>query len=140
MGSVLKGAGNRWLLGQLKVLLNLREDGRREIPLAVMRHKVLGGALIIRRGCRVRVGRDGCSRGGVVVDLVMGNKRCLVQLRGSQQVWVVGVVMLEGLVGNARKCRKFHRLSRRACQNGLPRLAEFEFGCVGLDGLACGLA
>ncbi|KAJ7686871.1 terpenoid synthase [Mycena olivaceomarginata] len=32
------------------------------------------------------------------------------------------------------------RLSRRACQNGLPRLAEFEFGCAGLDGLAWGWA
>ncbi|KAJ7697534.1 hypothetical protein B0H14DRAFT_2649801 [Mycena olivaceomarginata] len=32
------------------------------------------------------------------------------------------------------------RLSRRACQNGLPRLAEFEFGGAGLNGLACGWA
>ena len=31
------------------------------------------------------------------------------------------------------------RLSRRACQNGLRRLAEFEFSCAGLDGLTCGL-
>ncbi|KAJ6467306.1 hypothetical protein C8R45DRAFT_938662 [Mycena sanguinolenta] len=32
------------------------------------------------------------------------------------------------------------RLSRRACQNGLRRLAEFELAVTGLDGLACGLA
>jgi hypothetical protein len=32
------------------------------------------------------------------------------------------------------------RLSRRACQNGLACLAEFEIGCAGLDGLTCGLA
>ncbi|KAJ6505558.1 hypothetical protein C8R45DRAFT_1070200 [Mycena sanguinolenta] len=32
------------------------------------------------------------------------------------------------------------RVSRRACKTGLPRLAEFEFGCAGSDGLAWGLA
>ncbi|KAJ6473955.1 hypothetical protein DFH09DRAFT_1109731 [Mycena vulgaris] len=30
------------------------------------------------------------------------------------------------------------KLVRRAWQNGLPRLAEFEIGCTGLDDLACG--
>jgi hypothetical protein len=31
--------------------------------------------------------------------------------------------------------RCFASLFQRAWQNGLPRIAEFEFGCTGFDGL-----
>ncbi|KAJ7893376.1 hypothetical protein B0H14DRAFT_3427460 [Mycena olivaceomarginata] len=47
---------------------------------------------------------------------------------------------LEQGAGAGAEARHEARLSRRACQNGLPRLVEFEFGCVGLDGLAWGWA
>jgi hypothetical protein len=56
-------------------------------------------------------------------------------------VWNAGSggAVLQVIHGHSQMT-ELNRLSQRACQNGLPRLAEFEFGCAGLDGLAYGWA